>query len=44
MQMGDTLMHYAAYKSLKKLLQYLLNHAADPYLLNNVALSPGREV
>jgi ankyrin repeat protein len=37
--MGDTLLHYAAYKSLRKLAEYLVEHDADPYLANNVPLS-----
>jgi ankyrin repeat protein len=34
--MGDTILHYAAYHSLKKLIEYLLEKGADPYYLNNV--------
>lgn len=36
MQLGDTLLHYAAYKGLQTLMEYLLEHEADPYQPNNV--------
>lgn len=42
-QMGDTIMHYAAYNSLKKLLEYLLDKGCDPNCCNNVIICLFRE-
>lgn len=38
--MGDTLMHYAAYKALKNIIHYLLEQDGDFEILNNRSLSP----
>jgi len=35
-QLGDTILHYAAYNSMKTLMEYLLSNQADPYCLNHV--------
>ena len=36
--MGDTVLHYAAYKSMKKLITYLLQRDANPYIENYVQI------
>ncbi len=41
--MGDSIMHYAAYNSLKKLLEYLLSKGCDPNACNNVTMNIKRE-
>ena len=38
--MGYTALHYAALSGLKKCVEYLLAHGADPYIENKAGLSP----
>ncbi|CAD8043272.1 unnamed protein product [Paramecium primaurelia] len=40
-QMDDTLLHYAAFKRDKKLVQYLLSKGASPNCKNSRNLTPG---
>ena len=39
-EMGYTALHYAALSGLKKCVEYLLAHGADPYIENKAGLSP----
>ena len=41
--MGDSILHYAAYNSLKTLMEYLLDKGCDPNACNNVIISIIRE-
>jgi len=42
--MGDTLLHYAAHKKMFKLIDYLLEQQADPYVKNHVFFKLNREI